>query len=286
MKYTKIRLTGLESTDLVLQGASHDDLFICKGVDGLGPPEIDVSIAQMLDGGGYFQNKVPKNKQIIARIGLNPTWAVELGTTVSDLREMLYGMLTGGYTGDRVAVILMDVDPDTFDETEICRIYGYVSKFEIVPFSKDPQVQITIECLSPWYEALNPVFPTLGTMSKTAPNILNVGNGPTGFKMKFTFAGLGGGGIPTYEIETQGGLKHMLFTPPWNFVNGDYIEFSTVSGDRYATIYHGAVAQNALAWLSSDSDWLQLYGGMNILSMSSNLFNWNNIEFVPRWWGV
>lgn len=284
MDYTHIRLTGLNSITLAKQDAEYDDPFVLKGADGLGPAEIDVSIAQGLEGSGYYQNKVPRNKQIVMRIGLQAAWST-VGGTPSDLRALLYGLLTGGYAGDQIAAILLDIDPDTLAETEVCRINGFVSKMETVPFSKDPQVQLTIECLSPYFVAPNSVVLTsdLNGQSRNEVNITNVGNGPTGFYMKITFAGLPVGGIDHFEITTQGGLKKMRFEPSSDFINGHSIEINTNPGTREATIQSGV---NGLAWLTSDSDWIQLYGGVNVLSLSHPEYDWNGFNFKPKFWGV
>lgn len=283
MDYTHIRLTGLNTIDLAIQDAQHDDAFIIKGADGLGPSDIQVSIAGGLDSGGYFQNKVPTNKQIVIRIGLNPYWNT-VGGTPSDLRETLYGLLTGGYTGDKIAVTLVNIDPVTLSESEVCRIYGYVSKFETVPFSKDPQVQITIECLSPYFEDLE-IYTVGSGLSTTTPAITNPGTGPTGFNAMLTFSGLGAT-LPYFEITDQSGLHKMRFDPPANWANGDWISFETSAGSRFVTMKHGADIFNGLPWLTTDSDWLQLYGGLNVLNMSDSHFVWNSFIFTPKYWGV
>jgi hypothetical protein len=285
MDYTHIRLTGLNSITLAIQDAEYDDTFVLKGADGLGPAEIDVSIAQGLEGSGYYQNKVPRNKQIVMRLGLNAVWST-VGGTPSDLRALLYGMLTGGYSGDRIAVILLDIDPDTLVETEVCRIYGYVNKMETVPFSKDPQVQLTIECLSPYFAAPNSVDLTtnLNGQSRNEVSITNVGNGPSGFYMVLEFnAGVPIGGLDYFEITTQDGLKKMRFDPPSDFIDGHVIEINTNPGTRIATIQGGI---NGMAWLTSDSDWIQLQGGVNLLSFSDSNYDWTAFSFVPKFWGV
>jgi hypothetical protein len=281
MDYTHIRLTGLNSITLAIQDAEYDDAFVLKGADGLGPAEVDVSISQGLEGSGYFQNKVPRNKQIVMRIGLQAAWST-VGGTPSDLRALLYGLLTGGYAGDQIAVILLDIDPDTLAETEVCRINGYVSKMETVPFSKDPQVQLTIECLSPYFVAPTSTILDLNPFDRNNVDILNTGNGPTGFYMSITFAGLAGGGIDHFEITTQGGLKKMRFEPIANIVNGNVLEINTNPGTRQATL----ATTNAMAWLTSDSDWIQLYGGVNTLSFSHPEYNWGGFNFKSKFWGV
>jgi hypothetical protein len=277
MNFDRIRLAGLYSVDLIKSPDQWDNNYILKGADGLGPSEMDVTIANLPNQGGYFQNKVPQNKQIIVRIGLNPFWSAP-GVTASYLRENLYGLLTGGYTGDRIAVILM-----SDATTEVCRIYGYVSKFEIVPFSKDPQVQITIECLSPYFQAFEATGPVLGSLSTSVPSVNNVGTAPTGFDLGITFSGLAAP-ISYWQLTSQGGLHNIRITPTTPFDNGDSLEFSTVAGNRYITVTQDAVAANGLEFMSGE--WLQLYGGNNIFNTSDSHFTWDVFEFVPLYQGV
>lgn len=282
LDYNAITITGLNTTTFFIQDQKYDDYLILKGVDGLGPPDIDVSIARQPNQGAYFQAKVPQNKQIILRVGLNPAW--ESGSTPADIRELLYGQLTGGYLGDRVAVILSKHSLDGLRTyiSEAARIYGYVSKMEIVPFSKDPQVQITIECLSPYFSQDNPVVVTTAGLSTSAPHILNTGQAPTGLYMKLTFSGLSGT-IPSWELTSGGGLHRMKFVPPVAFANGHSIEFNSKPGSRFITI-HQSTDINGLPYLAED--WMMLYGGDNIFATSDSHFTWNNISFYPQWWGV
>jgi hypothetical protein len=272
MYYTKIRLAGSTTVDLPIKGALPTDTFILKGVDGIGPPQIDVSIANTLYQGGVYQNRRPQNKQIVIRIGMNPDYSV--GETPADIRSLLYSLLTGGYTDAGVLVMLMD------DTDELARIQGYISKFEIVPFSKDPEVQLTIDCVSAYFEAPLAVHPSLGAMSKSAPSFTNDGTGPTGFEFSITFTGT----LSYWALTGAGGLKQMRFNYP--FSSGDILSFGTVDGNRYANVVDGGVPASLLTWMTPESEWMQLYTGLNTFTTSSSSFNWGDISYKPRFWGV
>jgi hypothetical protein len=138
--------------------------------------------------------------------------------------------------------------------------------------------------MSPYFEAPAIVEPDLGSLDDLAPVITNIGTGPTGFHMKFTFSGLSSS-LSYFEIQSQGGLRKMRFEPPDNFDNGHSVEFNTNSGERVITLVQSETF-NGLPWLTSDSDWLQLYGGDNVLAMSDSHHTWNELSFTPKYWGV
>src|SRR4051794_8917947 len=105
MKFTKLRMTGLNVLDLPVVEALLTDKYLLKSVDGLGPPEVDVSIAPTLNGPGVYKGRRPQSRQIVALIGLNPDY--NDGETASDLRSALYGMLTPG-AKDYISVEIMN----------------------------------------------------------------------------------------------------------------------------------------------------------------------------------
>jgi Phage tail protein len=268
MHWTKLRLNGLTVVDLPIIGALPSDLYILKSVDGLGPPEIDVSIADTLNAGGVYQGRRPQSREIVAQVGLNPDYTA--GQSVSDLRASLYGMLTPGYV-DNVNIQIIDTAAVVVQTT------GYVSKLEINPFSKDPEVQITIPCLQQYLQALSLLFLTPG--SKSAPAINNVGTAPAGFFMEVIFTA----GVTNWTLSDSSGKK-MQFN--YVFLNGDTLRFDTRPGSRGIWLVRAGVTTNIIYALSTDSIWYMLYGGNNVFATSSQLFNWGNVYFLPQYWGI
>lgn len=180
MYFTKVRLNGLAAIDLPVVNAKPSDIYILKGAVGLGPPEVDVSIANTLNAGGFFQGRRPQPREIVLHIGLNPNY--KTNQSAADLRTQLYGLLTpGNYTSIKIEIYN--------DTTSLMYVNGYVKKLEIAPFSKTPEVQVTFACMEQYFLAPTALYVDPG--SKTAPLIKNIGTAEAGFHMELTFtAGL------------------------------------------------------------------------------------------------
>lgn len=268
MRMTKVRLNGLTVVDLPIIGALPTDPYVSKNWDGLGPPEIDVSIADTLNAGGVYQGRRPQSREIVGAIGLNPDHGAD--QTASDLRSTLYGMLTPGYI-DYITVQIMDGD------TVVCETQGYVRRLEINPFSKDPEVQITIACLQQYLLAPEIIF-----VEPTGTNnfpILNEGTAPAGFHMEVIFTDA----LASWVLSDASGQK-MEFV--YGFLVGDLLEFDTRPGSRGVWVTRGGVRTNIIWTLSTDSIWYMFHGGENIFFTSSEAFSWGDVFYLPQYWGI
>lgn len=269
MHFTKLRLIGLYTVDLPIVGALPSDVYILKDVEGLGPTEIDVSIAQTLNAGGVYQGRRPQSREIVAKVGLNPDY--KSGMTASNLRETLYGLLTPGYI-DSVDVQIVD------NTTILVKTTGIVKKLEINPFSKDPEVQITIPCLQQYLLAPNLLYVT--PASKSAPEIINVGSAPAGFHMEVIFTSDPG----TNWILSDITGKKMQFD--YDFAIGDTLIFDTRPGFRGIWRTRAGVTLNIIYALSTDSTWYMFHGGSNVFATSTQGFTWGDVYYLPQYWGI
>ena len=269
MRFTKLRFNGLEVVDFPIIGATPQDVYICKGVDGLGPSEIELSIANTLNAGGYYQGRRAQNKQIVSLIGLNPDHST--GQTPSDLRESLYGLLSPGHGEDYITVQLVDTS------TVVAEMLGYVSKMEINPFSADPEVQITTDCLKAYFQAPNDLF--VSPASKITPEIENVGTAPAGFHLEVLFTA----GITDWTLTHTAGRKMEI---NYEFLAGDLLTIDTRPGYRGIWVTRASVTTNIIYALSSDSVWHMLHGGINAFSTSSSAFDWGDVFYLPQFWGI
>lgn len=142
MMFNKVRLVGYGSVLLPIQNLDPSSPYILKNIEGLGPPDIDTSIIQSLYQGGTYQNSRPQGREVIVRIRLNPNYAI--GQTVADLRTELYRQII--------------IDPTFYSRIELWNDVEvvaqvakcYIKRFEIVPFNKETEVQITYSCVSPY----------------------------------------------------------------------------------------------------------------------------------------
>lgn len=268
MYFTKIRLNGLSVVDLPIVGALPSDQFILKSADGLGPPEVDVSIADTLHAGGIYQGRRPHSRELVFHIGLNPNYGIN--QSVSDLRTTLYGMLTPGYI-DNVTVSIMN------DTAIVAKTTSYVKKLEINPFSKDPEVQLTMSCLQQYFEALSPLYLTIP--SKVAPAIDNIGTAPAGFHMEVIFTA----NHSVWTLSDASGKKMQI---TYTFITGDKLVIDTRPGHRGIWVVRGGTTTNIIYALSTDSIWYMLHGGNNVFITSSQAFNWDDVYYLPQYWGI
>lgn len=268
MYFTKIRLNGLTAVDLPKVGAQPSDLYILKSADGLGPPEVDVSISKTLNAGGYYQGRRPQSRELVFLVGLNPDYSV--GMTAADLRTTMYGMLTPG-SSDSVLVEIMNAN------TVLAQTTGYVKKLEIVPFTKDPSVQITMPCLQQYLEAPALLYVVPATMA--TPSITNVGTAPEGFHMELIFTA----GMSSWTLTHSSGRKMELV---YGFVSGDKLIIDTRPGSRGIWVLRGAVLTNIIYTLSADSVWHMFHGGVNNFTASSASFTWGDVYYLPQYWGI
>ena len=269
MYWTKIRLNGLFVVDLPIVDAKPSDIYILKNALGLGPPEVDVSIINTLNAGGYYQTRRPQPREVVLHVGLNPNFGID--QTASDLRQTLYGLLTPGMT-DSVRIEIMAED------VVLAYTIGYVKKLEIAPFSKTPEVQITISCLQWYFLAPAPVY--LEPPAKASPIIHNAGTAPAGFHMDLTFTA-----ATTNWVLTAASGKKMNFI--YNFPINSTLHIDTRPGYRGIKLSVPLQAdKNILYSLSADSVWHMLYGGDNPFTTSSQNFNWGDVYYLPQYWGI
>ena len=176
MKFTKIRLVGASNIDLPLAGDMVPGPFILKGVDGLGPPPVSVNMGSNTSDGWIYQNRKAQNRSVSIDIQLRPDW--ESGQRASDLRSILYGLLTPKY-GQLVKLELWN------NATLVAQTQGHISNLQPSIFSRETVVQVVLECTSAYLDHPNliSVIPTESIVqSSTLFTINNIGDAPSGFK--------------------------------------------------------------------------------------------------------
>lgn len=282
MKMNSLRLIGATSVDLPLAGADASGPFVLKSAEGLGPPEINVRMARTVLEKATYQGKSAALRQIIALVGLAPDW--DIGQTPEDLRTQLYSLLTPRY-GQMVRVEVVN--------NGVVEGYalGQVSKFEVALFSKDPAVQIVIDCdysyfLDPNEILQAPVQSTVGGIR--AFDILNNGDAPSGFLMGLVLRANVGNTLILSDEDPRG-MKIQLDGINW--LSGDHLVIDTRPGSR--GIWRGAQGAPLVSALNNlngaVSEWMYLYGGDNRLLLNTTAFDWlpeYNFKHQPAYWGV
>lgn len=272
MKLTKINLIGAVTTELPIAGLQPNSRFIMAGADGLGPTEQVVSIGKALNQAGIFQNREPQNRELIIRIKLNPDWAAN--ETPEDLRMEVYGLLAPpSNTDGGMTVEFFTLDPDN----ALAEVYGYVKKLEIVPFAKDPEVQVTIACTSPYLNQTDTIY--LDPLSNV-PEAENPGTAPVGFQFQILFEA----NMSYWEIAHNVSDDFMRFE--FDFLVDDILVVDTAEGSRSIQIIRDSNVFSVIGVLSSDSTWLRLFAGLNEFGVSSPDYSWELFSLTPRYWGI
>jgi hypothetical protein len=271
--FDAIRLSGLTDIEIPIIGSSVSEPFQVTAIDGLGPPELELLLAETHTPGGIYVNRRAQGREIVILAGLNPNY--QLGQTVSDLRYMLYGLLSPGQDiRDVVTVFLL------LDNVPVVKTTGYVKNIEVVPFNKEPQIQITISCLSPYLAALEPKNITNNILGASSWTIDNVGRAPTGISFEAQFVD----SAKMFEIWVTDGVK-MTFNA--HFEIGDVLVVDTNESSRFIGLKKGGVYAQYLEILSNDSQWLYLYGGIHTINIrhQSNI-SWLKFEYLLQYWGI
>lgn len=282
MKMDQLRFIGASSVNFPIFGADPSGPFVLKGADGLGPTEVAVKMARTTLEKALYQGKSASLRQVTVVVGLQPNW--DVGQSAEELRTILYGLLTPRYN-QLVRIEVM------YDGVVQGYAQGQVSKLEPAMFTKDPAVQIVVECDYPYLLDPNtivqePVQSTVGGIRGFT--VENEGTAPAGFLAGFILRANVGNSLIFSDEDPRGQLMQI---DGINWVSGDRFVIDTRAGGR--GVYRGAGGGALVSVLNnmnaSVSEWLQLYGGDNTLLLNTTAFDWDpeyKFQHQPAFWGV
>ena len=277
MRFTKIQLiwgsADQERLTLDIDQITPETPYVVKSVSGLEPPDVTISIGERVLEGGVYQGRRPTNREIVILLSFQPNY--ENGEDPSTLRKALYQILT-----------------PRLDATLICRFWDHISNYwvqafchtkriESNPFTKDPEVQITLSCLSAYLE--EPIYtePNPATLSgKSTMSITNRGDAPTSLMLTTVLTAA----TDTYTLTGNSPSQFMKFT--YAFLANDKVVIDTTPGNRTATrIRTGVGNLNLMPYLSVDSNWLMLEPGVNSIKSNVTAFTVESLKHIPKHWG-
>lgn len=282
MKMDLLRFTGASIVDFPIFGADASGPFVLKGADGLGPVEVTVKMGKTVLEKAIYQGKSPTLRQVIVVVGLQPDW--DTGQTAEELRTILYGLLTPRYG----QLVRMEVVSNG-----VVQAYaqGQVSKMEPALFTKDPAVQITLDCdygylLSPNLVVQEPVQSDVGGIR--AFDVVNDGTAPSGFKAGFVLMANVGTSL---VLADDNPLGQKFQVDGINWLAGDRFVIDTRPGSRgvWRGPGGGALVSALNNMNAGVSEWMYLYGGNNKLTLNTTAFDWDaayKFSHQPAYWGV
>lgn len=279
MIFDKIRLVGPSNAiDLPLRGAQPNDPYIVKDVDGLGPSEVVVNMKDTLTRGGIMQSLRPRNKNLDILVKINPDYT--LGQRPDALRDEIYKMLAP-VMGAAIKLQLV-----ASNEVK-AEIPGYLSRVTPNPFSKDPEVQISMPCTQPYFAAPQVVNVNTTAMFGGQPSFdwpIDVqGTAPTPFAMSVKFS-QNNINPEIYHMGSEYGRK---FYVPGSFSAGQSLAIGGYPGVRFARKdIPLQPSVDLMGSLGMNSEWLDLYGGVtNTLRFSAQVYiEW--LYYTPKFQGI
>lgn len=282
MKMNLLRFIGAETVDLPLQDVSAAGPFVLKSADGLGPPQIVVNLSRTRLEKAIYQGKSAALRQVIALVGLHPDW--DTGQTPEELRGTLYGLLTPRYG----KMVRMEI---VHDDVVQAYAQGHLSKLETALFSKDPAVQLTLDCDYPYLLDTTQLvqMPALRAQGGgLAFDVENVGTAPSGFRMGVVLRANVGTSLVVSDADPQG---QKIQIDGINWIAGDKLLIDTRPASR--GVWRGAGGgswQSVLSNLNGAvSEWMTLHKGENTLTINTTALDWdteNQFTHLPAYWGV
>lgn len=289
MIITKLRLqenhpmTGVSDSwplpivNLNLDSSAGENGYILKEVQGLDPPNLVAVVIGFDSAGIPVREPVPEKREVVLRIGFNPG----LGQSYGTLRDALYKMI------DRtVFVNLMN------DSLILAQTVGYIKQCDALYFSKQPDIQMTIECEDGEFSAPKLVNIPLTDLNTLHP-ILNYdeGTAPTGLDLKFSV----GSSTAAFTISNHsrswysgvGNLSN-VFTLTYPFISGDVVTISTQPTNKRITLLRAAVLYDLAGYINGGAVWPKLYPGVNAFdwTFAASWMTWVSASYIPKYWGV
>lgn len=284
MRVTDIELSygQVNFMTVAVQGASTDDRFLIKAIVGLDADEIVSKFYgfSTTSRTRQYSASLPQ-REIVMRIVLNP--AYRNNETVDEIRDRLYRIISADRTGLLTLVFRAD-------GASIAKISGFLSKFEVPHFSKEPELQITVKCDDPMFRSVGLIEIKGSSLPSNDSFILTdtTSNAPHGFEMQLT----------AEEISSSFRMQDRETDPEWvfsvipesDFAVGDKLRISSVFGSKVVELIPtgGGDPVPLMDRVSIDSFWPIMFPGSNdfwIEDVSTN-WTWDYIQYRSSFWGV
>lgn len=250
----KLQVQNEAGTTLRLTQVSSYQLVACAGIN---PPVANIGTSPMATSdGSVFNVARMQNRNIVLTI--QPCGDVE--TTRTALYE---------FFAPKSKVTLTITT-----NSRSVKIDGYVESFACDHNANPELVQVSIICPSPMFLAL----------SDTTKNIAGTVNNPSDAKVGGVFEITMSASTTSLLISNDRGGQQMVITG-YSLQSGDKVTINTNVGQKSITVLRGGNTTNLLPYLTLASDWLELYKGNNVISISGNDGS-GTVKFREQYIGV
>jgi hypothetical protein len=247
---TKVEIRTAQGALLTLPLQDISEGYAVKDIEGLDPVKATLVYSSFAgQDGTQFQSARRENRGLILKLGFEPDYAL---TSAAALRTRLYG-----YLMPKSLVQLRFYE----DTGLVVNVSGRVESLDSPRFTKDPDATIAITCENPDFDTLvNVTYPGNTTSGTIETEIRYAGTVETGFiftmNVDRTISG-----FTIYNTDAATVQRTLPFSSP--MLAGDVLKISTVPGNKYALLTRAGVQTSVMYGVSSASNWLNLFPGIN-----------------------
>lgn len=315
VKGSSIIISGQSSATLYISAyiqpsypgfGENDFPYICKNIDGLDSPQIDVNIP---DYNGTTPNKggyAAQGRELVFLFGLNPyyypdsyinqttvpsTYSFGKSNTFYRLRKNLYRLMNDNYSN--VCVIeFATYYTDTSIPPEQRLIRGYITNVEVSLFSAEPEVQVTIFCPDPYFQHYSLRSQYFG---EDLIVVENRGTAPVPFFYETqVFANTSTLTLTDITPDPNGNPLNKKMQIDYPFLTNDLLDINMVPGKRYIKVWRSGVGVTDITgYLSADSTWLKLHatGGdpntyLQLSNAGTTSYRYTYVRYYEKDWGL
>ncbi len=276
MKITNIDLLSSDGTptaNFSFRDPGSTSPYIIKEIIGLDADEIVPKFYGLSQSSSskYYSLSL-EEREIVLSIALNPQFST--GGSYSALRDTLYRGIAASRTG-KVRLWFNN------GLNVIAELYGFVTKFESVHFSKSPEVKITIRCEDPILKSVNPVSLDTSAFGILPIIVDSLSTAPHGFEFAITFT-----------ENSSSFVIHDHVTPEWSltitydFLAGDKLYFSSRHDEKFLYLERNAATILLVDKILINSVWPIIFPGTNNFHIESGTFSWIYLIHYLSYWGV
>lgn len=285
LKQIKLNTMRNENTFNYKSPTKRDE-YILKGTTGLSSPSVTVNLQKTLLSGSFHTGSRADEREVTLEFILNPDRSK--GHTPEYLRDEIYQHILAGQNPDESTTLTL------VGSVDVASVECHISKIEADLYTKEPVMQLTLQCTSPYFESVNVKEITAET-TKAGEfmkfDIFNPG-APVGFVLNTVTANTSAVNYFGVVSETTGQrvqiseVDPISPTPSKTGFTFDSTEKGRDIRQNYTTTssYYKHVFDKVLMGQHS---WVYLAPGKNVIQAGSKVSSENAaLRFRPRYWGV
>lgn len=283
LKQIKLNTMTNENT-FNYKSPSKRDEYILKGTTGLSSPSVTVNLQKTLLSGSFHTGSRANEREVTLEFILNPDRSK--GHTPEYLRDEIYQHILAGQNPSESTTLTL------VGSVDVASVECYISNVEADLYTKEPVMQLTLQCDSPYFESVNVKEVTAETTKPGELMTFKVFNpgAPVGFVLHTVTADP----VSYFEVLSEttaqrmkaSGLDPISPTPSKSGFIFDSTERERDLRHNYTTT--AAYYRHVFDKVSMDQfSWVYLAPGKNVIRAGSkNKAENASLRFRPRYWGV